>query len=57
MIVKQIISKSRSGKRMEVTAKEGDTYQTLHLRQVGNVWRYFAGLNKNGKKVFSPITV
>ena len=56
-MLKRIISKSRSGKRMEVIAKEGDTQQTLHLRQAGNVWRYFAGKDKNGKKVFAPITI
>lgn len=57
MIVKQIISRSKNGKRMEVIAKEGDTQQTFHIRQVGKVWRYFAGCDKNGKQVFSPITV
>ena len=57
MKVIKVISKSPNEKRMEVIAKEGDTQKTLHIRQEHEVWKYFVGHDKNGKKVFSPITV
>ena len=57
MKVTKIISKSQDRSRMEVIAKEGDTLKTLHIRQENKIWRYFVGEDKQGKKVFSPITV
>jgi hypothetical protein len=57
MKVKQIISKSRSGNKMEVIGKEDDTQKTLHIHEENKVWKYFAGCDKTGRKVFSPITV
>ena len=57
MKVVKVISKSPNEKRMEVIAKEGDTQKTLHICQEHVVWKYFVDHNKNGKKVFSPITV
>jgi len=58
MEVKQIISKSKSGNRMEVIAKEPFQIQkTLHIRKENNIWRYFAGCDDKGKKVFLPIII
>jgi len=57
MKVKRIISKSRNGNRMEVIAEEGDIQKTLHIYQENSVWKYFAGCNKEGKKVFLPINI
>ena len=57
MKVRQVISKSRDGNRMEVIAREGNDQRTLHIHQKRNEWRYFAGEDKNGKKIFLPITV
>ena len=57
MKVKQIISKSKNGNRMEVIAKEGDIQKTLHIHQKNKVWRYFDGCDKKGNRVFSIITV
>ena len=57
MIVKQIISKSKNGNRMEVIGKEGDIQKTLHIRQENKVWRYFDGCDRKGNRVFSIITV
>jgi len=57
MIVKRIISKSRNGNRMEVIAKEDNIQKTLHIRQVNNIWRYFAGCDDKGKQVYLPITI
>ena len=49
MIVIRIISKSRNGIRMEVIAEEDNIQKTLHIRQVNNIWRYFAGCDDKGK--------
>ena len=57
MKVKQIISKSKNGNRMEVIAREDNILSTLHICQEHNIWRYFAGCDKKGRKVFLPITV
>ena len=58
MKVKQVISESRNGKRMEVIAKDNDgVLHTLHIQQEHKVWKYFVGENKKGVKVFAPITV
>ena len=57
MKVVKVISKSRNGSRMEVIAKEGSTHQTLHIHKGNEIWRYFVGEDKTGKKVFLPITV
>lgn len=57
MIVRQIISKSRDENKMEVIGKEDGTQKTLHIRREHNVWRYFIGCDKKGRKVFSPITI
>ena len=57
MEVKQIISRSKDGNRMEVIAKDDGTLQTLHLCREHNAWRCFVGYNKKGSKVFSPITI
>ena len=57
MIVKRIISKSRNGNRMEVIAEENNIQKTLHIHQENNVWKYFAGLSQEGKKIFSPINI
>ena len=56
MKLKQIISKSKKGNRMEIIAEEDNMQRTLHIRKENNIWRFFAGCNK-GKKVFSPIIV
>ena len=56
-MIKQIISKSKNGNRMEVIAKEDNIQKTLHIRQENNIWRYFAGCDNKGKKVFLPIIV
>lgn len=57
MRVKQIISKSKGGNRMEVIAKKGDIQKTLHIRQENSIWRYFDSCDKRGNRVFSIITV
>jgi len=57
MMVKKIISKSKGGNRMEVIAKEDNIQKTLHIRQENNTWRYFAGCDAKGKKVFLPIII
>ena len=57
MEVKQIISKSKDGNKMEVIGKEDGTQKTLHICREYDVWKYFVGYNKEGKKVFSPITI
>ena len=57
MKVVKIISESKDGSRMEVIAKEDGTRKTLHIHREYNVWKYFVGLNKEGRKVFSPITI
>lgn len=57
MIVKQIISKSKDGNRMEVIAKEDNIQKTLHIHQGNDTWRYFAGCDKKGKQVFLTITI
>jgi len=54
----QIISKSKDGNRMEVIAKEPFQIQkTLHIRKENNIWRYFAGCDEKGNKVYLPIIV
>lgn len=57
MEVKQIISKSKEGNRMEVIAKDDSTLQTLHIHRKNNIWRYFVYCDKKGNKVFSVITI
>jgi len=57
MIVKQIISNSRNGNQMEVIGKDSNIQKTLHIHKENNVWRYFAGYDKKGKKIFLPIDV
>ena len=57
MKLKQIISKSKGGNRMEVIAKEDNIQKTLHIRQENNIWRYFNGRDNKGKRVFLPITI
>ena len=57
MKVKRIISESRNGNQMEVIAEEDDIQKTLHIHKENGVWRYFAGCDKEGKKVFLPINV
>ena len=57
MIVKQIISKSKNGNRMEVIAEKDDIQKTLHIHQENSIWRYFAGCDKEGKKIFLPINI
>ena len=53
----KIISKSRDGNQMEVVAKEDKAQKTLHIRRVNDVWRYLAGKDEKGNKVFEVITV
>ena len=60
MRVKQIISKSRNGNKMEVIASgvdvsKGVIQKTLHIVKENDVWKYFVGLTTDGKKVFAPI--
>jgi len=57
MKVKKIISKNKNGNRMEVIAEEGGIQKTLHIHRENNIWRYFAGCNQEGKKIFLPINV
>ena len=61
MEVKQIISKSKSGNRMEVIAEEDKVQRTLHICKDNDAlitaWRYFAGCDDKGKKVFLPIII
>jgi len=57
MMVKQIISKSKGGNRMEVIAKENNIQKTLHIHQENSIWRYFAGCDEKGKKIFLPINI
>jgi len=58
MKLKQIISKGKNGNRMEIIAKEPFQVQkTLHIRKENNTWRYFAGCDAKGKKVFLPIII
>jgi len=57
MILKQIISKSKNGNRMEVIAKEDNILKTFHIYREDNIWRYFAGCDDKGKRVFLPITI
>ena len=43
---------------MEVIAKEPFQIQkTLHIRKENNIWRYFAGCDEKGNKVYLPIIV
>ena len=54
----QIISKSKDGNRMEIIAKEPFQIQkTLHIRKENNIWRYFAGRDDKGNKVYLPIII
>jgi hypothetical protein len=55
--VTKTISESRNKKQMEVIGKDDDGQRTLHIRKQHNEWRYFAGCDKKGNKVFLPITV
>ena len=57
MKVKQIISKSKYGHRMEVIAKDDNGLYTLHIHRGNDIWKYFVCYDKNGNKVFSPIAV
>ena len=57
MKVIKIISKSKSGNRMEIIAKEDNIQKTLHIHQENDIWRYFAGLDNKGKEIYLPITV
>lgn len=57
MKVKRIISKSKNEDRMEVIAEEGNIQKTLHIHQENSIWRYFAGCDKKGNKIFLPINV
>jgi len=54
----KIISKSRKGNRMEIIAKEPfQIPKTLHIHKENNIWRYFAGRDNKGNKLFFPITI
>ena len=61
MMVKQIISKSKGGNRMEVIAIEDNILRTLHIHKNNDsliaTWRYFAGCLKNGTKIFLPVSI
>ena len=58
MIVNKIISKSRDGNRMEVIGKEDKVQRTLHIhKEYKNVWRYFAGCDNKGNKIYLPIII
>lgn len=57
MKVKRIISESKDGNRREVIGKDDSTQRTLHICREHNVWRYFVGCNREGRKVFLPITI
>lgn len=57
MKVKQVISETKDGRRMEVIGKEDNTQKTLHIHKENRGWSYFVGEDKKGKKVFAPITV
>ena len=48
MEIKQIISKSQDGNRMEVVAENNDNLQTLHIHKgPNNQWNYYYGLEEN----------
>jgi len=61
MKVKQIISKSKNGNRMEIIATEDNVQRTLHIRKNNDAlitgWRYFAGCLRNGTKIYLPISI
>ena len=61
MKVTQIVSTHRrrtNANQMEVIAEDDKGQRTLHIhRKRANEWYYFAGCDKNGNKVFLPITV
>jgi len=42
---------------MEVIAKEDNILKTFHIYREDNIWRYFAGCDDKGKRVFLPITI
>ena len=53
----KIISKSKNKNRMEIIAKDGKIQKTLHIHQENDTWRYFAGCDNKGNKIFFPITI
>lgn len=55
MKVKRIISKSKSGKQMEVITT--DDNKTHHIHKERGVWRCLVASDKEGRKVYAPITV
>ena len=57
MLAQRIISEGNNGNRMEVIGKEDKTLKTLHIHKEYNVWKYFVGCDKEGRKVYAPITV
>ena len=58
MKVAKIISKRKSGKRMEVIAveKEGP-YRTLHIHRGRDGWKFYKGLNDHNQKMYGPVEV
>lgn len=57
MKLKQIISESRNGNRMEVIGKDDDGLHTLHIRKEYSNWKYLAAIDNKGNKLFSNITI
>ena len=46
MRVKEIISKSRDGDRMEVIATDGNFLHTFHIQRYAKKWKYCEGYIK-----------
>jgi len=54
MELRKIISKSKDGEKMEVTATDGNFLHTLHIQKHQKDWKYCAGYEK-GRMVLGKI--
>ncbi len=64
MQLKSIISKSKNGEKMEITAiDKNNKLKTLHIQKYGEVWRYCVSCvldkltHKRTNFIFSDITI
>lgn len=57
MKLKQIISKSRNGNRMEVIGKDDDGLHTLHIRKEHNIWKYVVTKTDRGANLLGVMKV
>lgn len=54
MEIEKIISKSKDGNKMEVTATNGNFLNTLHIQKYPKEWKYCAGYEK-GRMILKSI--